>query len=603
MSPGTDTLIQNAVDGHNMPALFAALPLLRDLAGDLLGEITREIEWFSLPGGTTLFNVGQASDGLYVIINGALGVYVPLVSGGSQLVARLSGGQVVGESELVSGSTRAATVVAMRDTEVARLPTASFERLVARNPLAMREIAKVLVRRLESAPAGYQQPRTLPKTFALVPQAEGVDAVGFGRQLLGFLKGSGRAELVTHSTAGDRTSHWFHRLERANEYVVYITDCHLTNWSKLCLRQADAVVLVAHADSSARPWTVPLSEVGQPGRLQVSEVVLLHRSGAQHSATRQWMKMYGCRHHHVISARDVARVARLLTGSAVGLVLSGGGARGFAHIGVIRALREANIPIDAVGATSIGSIIGAGLAVGWDHQEMVERIRRSFVDTNPTSDFTFPLVSLVSGRKVGRLLRREFGAACIEDLRLPYFCVSTNLTRGQAAVHRQGELWLWLRASIAIPGVLPPVIAENQVYVDGATINNLPVDVMREVVDGTILAVDAGADRTFEPDIDLTEMPPAWRLGKWRRVRKSRMNIMQILWRAGMVNSEASTIGQRELADLLLKPPTDSINMLDWKAFERAIDLGYRHACEVLESWERSRPLSSHRNISHRVRP
>jgi NTE family protein len=146
-------------------------------------------------------------------------------------------------------------------------------------------------------------------------------------------------------------------------------------------------------------------------------------------------------------------------------------------------------------------------------------------------------------------------------------------------------------------------MVENQVYVDGATINNLPVDVMREVVDGTILAVDAGADRTFEPDIELTEMPPAWRLGKWRRVRKSHMNIMQILWRAGMVNSEASTIGQRELADLLLKPPMDSINMLDWKAFERAIDLGYRHACGVLESWERSRALRSHRNMSHRVTP
>src|SRR6202035_5944573 len=134
------------------------------------------------------------------------------VSGGSQPVARLSSGQVVGESELVSGSTRAATVVALRDTEVARLPTASFEQLVARNPLAMREIAKVLVRRLESAPAGYQQPKTLPKTFALVPQAEGVDAVGFGRQLLGFLKGSGRAELVMYYAAGARNYHWFHRL-------------------------------------------------------------------------------------------------------------------------------------------------------------------------------------------------------------------------------------------------------------------------------------------------------------------------------------------------------------------------------------------------------
>jgi NTE family protein len=581
--PGTDTLIQNAIDGRNVPALFAALPLLRELAGDFLEEITRELEWFSLPGGSTLFSVGQPSDGLYVIVNGALGVYVPRPGGGLQLVARLSGGQVTGEAELISGSVRAATVVALRDTEVARLPTAAFEQLVARNPHALREIAKVLARRLELVPAGYQQSRPLPKTFALVPQAESVDVAGFGRQLLGHLKEFGRAELVTSATATDRTSHWFHRLERANEYVLYVTDCRQTNWSKLCLRQADAVVLITHSDSPARPWSLPADQSGRSDKLQVAELVLLHRRGAPQTATQQWMSLYGCRHHHVSSRQDVARVARILTGHAVGLVLSGGGARGFAHIGVIRALREAGIPIDAVGATSIGSIIGAGLAVGWDHQEMTQRIRRSFVDTNPTSDFTFPLLSLVSGRKVGRLLRREFGAIHIEDLRLPYFCVSTNLTRGQAAVHREGELWLWLRASVAIPGVLPPVIAEGQVYVDGATINNLPVDVMRDALDGTIVAVDAGADRTFESDIQLTEMPPAWRLGRWLRMRRSRMNIMQILWRAGMVNSEASTIGQRELADLLIKPPTDSINMLDWKSFEQAIDVGYRHACRVLE--------------------
>jgi NTE family protein len=588
MSPGTDTIIQNAVDGRNMPALFAALPLLRALAGNLLGEITQELEWFSLPGGTTLFKAGQVSDGLYVIINGSLGIYVPRAGGGSQLVGQVSGGQAVGETEVISGSTRAATVVALRDSEVAHLPTAIFEKLAASNPLAMREIAKVLVQRLQASPTSYGQSKVMPKTFAIVPHGEDVDAEGFGRQLLECLKASGRAELVSYTTGGDRTSHWFHRLERANDFVVYVTGFRATNWSKLCRRQADSVVLLANNDALARPWPALLADTEQPVKQQIFELVLLHRDGGPSSPTRQWMDLYGCRHHHVRSRSDVARFARLLTGRAVGLVLSGGGARGFAHIGVMRALREAKIPVDAVGASSIGAIIGAGLAAGWDHQEMIERIRRSFVDTNPTSDYTFPLVSLVSGRKVGRLLRREFGETAIEDLRLPYFCVSTNLTRGQVSVHRMGQLWLWLRASIAIPGVLPPVIADGQVYVDGATINNLPVDVMREVLDGTIIAVDAGADRAFETDIELTEMPRVWGLKKWRLLRRSNINIMQILWRAGMVNSEASRIGQRELADWVLKPPTDSINMLDWKSFEPAIDLGYRYACEALEKRDRS---------------
>ncbi len=138
-------------------------------------------------------------------------------------------------------------------------------------------------------------------------------------------------------------------------------------------------------------------------------------------------------------------------------MLSGGGARGFAHLGVIRALREARVPIDFVGGSSIGSIIAAGVAVGWSDDEMRMRYRRSFVDTNPVNDYTFPFVALTRGRKVSRLLQREYGDVLIEDLRRPFFCISANLTTGRALEHRDGRLVDALRASVAIPGVMPPV--------------------------------------------------------------------------------------------------------------------------------------------------
>ena len=133
----------------------------------------------------------------------------------------------------------------------------------------------------------------------------------------------------------------------------------------------------------------------------------------------------------------MARLARLLTGRATGVVLSGGGARGFAHIGALRALHEAGVPIDAVGGTSIGAIIAALWATGMGYDEVVRRVRRTFVDVNPLNDYTMPVLSLVAGRKVGVLLRRELGDVDIEDLRLPFFCLSANLTTGQAAVHRR----------------------------------------------------------------------------------------------------------------------------------------------------------------------
>jgi NTE family protein len=267
-------------------------------------------------------------------------------------------------------------------------------------------------------------------------------------------------------------------------------------------------------------------------------------------------------------------------------VLSGGGARGFAHIGVVRALREAGVPIDVVGGTSMGAIMGAGVAARWSDAEMVERFRRTFVATNPLSDYTLPIVSLVSGRKVSRLLRQEFGEVAIEDLPLPFFAVSANLTTGRGSVHREGELWRWLRASAAIPGVLPPVFHGGEVHVDGGVINNLPVDVMRAANVGIVIGVDVGSDTTFTSDIQAVDLPPLWKLLGWFRRHKQRPTILQILSRAGMINSDAATLAGRRMTDLLLQPPLAAVDLLHWKAFARAIEAGYRHARQRLAELE-----------------
>ncbi len=585
MKPGTDTIIQSALERRNLPALFAALPLLRELDAQQLRDVSAEIEWFSLPGGATLYEVGQAADGLYAVVNGALGIYASRATGGAQYVGQICGGETVGEVEVLSGQPRTATVIALRDTEVARLSVKSFELLLEKNPQSMRQIARIMAQRLEILQRTGRQTRAMPKTFAVVPHSDSVNGSEFGSQLVDCLRKMGRAELVVRARANEQTSHWFHRLERANDFVVYVTDARPSNWSKLCLRQADSLLLLAQLDDEdARPWTALAASQDHSPAPQSAEIILLKRGSAPPTSCGGWLDQHPCRRHHVVqNPADVARVARLVTGRGIGLVLSGGGARGFAHIGVLRALSEARVPVDAIGGTSIGAIVGAGWAVGWDYPDMVRRIRRSFVDTNPLNDYTLPFVSLVAGRKVGRLLRQEFGVVDIEDLRLPFYCVSANLTSGQIAIHRRGELWLWLRASVAIPGVLPPVFRQKQVYVDGATINNLPVDVMHEVLDGSIIGVDVGTDRGFATDMESTEVPSPWNIPAWIRGRRSRINIMQILWRAGVINSTATAVGQREQTDLLLRPPLEGIDMLDWQAFDRAVELGYRHAAETLD--------------------
>jgi NTE family protein len=446
MSPGPDTLIQSALERRNLLGLMAALPLLRDLSTDLLEEVAREVEWFSLPGGTTLFTAGDPVDGLYVVVNGALGVYVASPAGGARLAGEIAAGETAGEMEVISGKKRSATLISLRDTEVARLPVKTFEKLLASHPESLRHITNNLIERLESLQRADVPPHVKPKAFAIVPNGLDVDAAGFGLNLAEQLRRLGRAELVLSSQASDRTSHWFHRLERANDFVLYVSDPQPSNWTKLCLRQADSLLLLARCERAPRPWAALQAIREDPATAFAADIVLLHEGSKPSAHTRGWLDVQPFRrHHHVRGPRDIARIARLLTGHALGVVLSGGGARGFAHIGAMRALEEAKLAVDAIGATSIGAIVGAAWAAGWSYEEMVERFRRSFVDSNPLGDYTLPLVSLVAGRRVGKLLNAAFGETHIEDLQLPYFCVSANLTTGQAAVHRRGTVSLAAR--------------------------------------------------------------------------------------------------------------------------------------------------------------
>ncbi len=588
MSLADDPHQEGDLEWRDAQWLVRTLPVFEGLDRPLLDALANAIEWFALPGGQTLFDAGDPPDGLYFVVSGSLGAYTPAPQHGSRrLVGRAMTGETVGEMALISGNPRTATVIALRDTELGRLPRTAFEELMLSHPQGLLRISQLMVRRLESSQRQVRGRRAVPRTFAVVPNEADAGATTFAAQLTTELERLGRTELVWSQRGADHTSQWFHAIERANEFVVYVCDPGPTNWSKLCLRQADAILLLAKANSATKQWT-QLAVAEPAGANQRTELILQHEGAIVRGRSSGWLDLKpGIPHHHIRSSSDIARVARLLSGRALGVVLSGGGARGFAHIGVLRAMREANIVIDAIGGTSIGAIIAAGFAMQWSDEELTSRVRRSFVDTNPLNDYTLPFVSLVSGRKVSRLLQREFEAMAIEDVPLPFFCVSSNLTSGQLAVHRRGELWRWLRASVAIPGVLPPVIHCGELFVDGATINNLPVEVMREAGIGRIIGVDVGSDRAFTSASPDSDAPPFWKLFEWFRGRKQRVNILQILWRAGMINSAGNRAARHELSDLLLQPPLEQIDMLNWRAFDRAIEAGYRYTSERLKTWDR----------------
>jgi NTE family protein len=557
-------------------AMLASLPLFSGLPKTVIDEAVTELEWLSLPGGSQLFEAGAPADSVYFVVSGCLGAFGP----GGELVGRIAAGESVGEMGLIVSRPRTATVRALRDSELARLSADMFERVLLGHPQAILRLARLSVQRLlENAPARGATP-SAPRTITLIPQDSAIDGVALTSALVDSLAGLGRVDLVDSVRAGRHSGQWFHEVESRNDFVVYAAEPGDTPWTQLCVRQADVLLLAARAREEARPWPALQRSAHAAQR---AELLLLHENEIAQGAAARWrLALPGAPCHHMRKPADMPRIARLMTHRAVGLVMSGGGARGFAHLGVVRALREHGVPIDLVGGTSMGGILAAGVAADWTDAELVERFRRCFVDTNPLADFTLPLVSLVSGRKVGQLIRRELGEIDIEDLPLPFFCVSSNLTTGRIAVHQQGPLWRWLRASVAIPGVLPPVFHGGEVFVDGGAMNNLPVDVMRAKDRGPVIGIDVGTDPAFTTDIDATEAPSFWNLFRRGHGRRRRPNILEILWRSGMVNSATVTQTQRGLCNLLLTPPLESLGLLDWRAFQRAIDIGYRYTCERL---------------------
>jgi NTE family protein len=518
---------------------------------------------FSLPAGSVLFESGSTPDGVYLVASGRLGVRTP---GNARLTAEIERSELVGEAGWLLKEQRSATVVALRDSEILLVPNALLDAVAAQSTHFSLALARLCARRLRRSNR-QEDLQKRARVFTIVPNSVEIDVANLATRLVAEFTRAGRTELVWDARASTHTAGWFNRIEELNDYVVYVADPGASGWTRQCCRQADVILLLAPAGGTRSPWPSGVAEAAMARGARV-ELALLHDQRLEIGAATRWLKSTpSVLHHHIVDAADLGRLARLLTRRGVGLVLSGGGARGFAHLGVIRALREARVPIDFIGGSSIGSIIAAGVAVGWSDEEMRMRYRRSFVDTNPVNDYTLPFVALTRGRKVSRLLHREYGDVLIEDLQRPYFCVSANLTTGRALEHRDGRLADALRASVAIPGVMPPVYRGTDVLVDGAAINNLPVDIMQSHAPGLVIGSDVGADR--------------FALGRHGR---RRINIFQILMHSGMINSASSTAAQRELADVLLKPPLANVDLLNWRAFDRAIQAGYDYARAALET-------------------
>lgn len=576
----------NPIQSEEHRTLLRESELFGRLEPAAIDAVLGHAAWLSVPGGWPLFLRGEPSNALYVLKSGSMGVFrgTADVQDGSDLLGMVAAGECIGELGLLAERRRQHTVRALRDSELLYLDREDFENILREHPAVALGAARVTTKRL----LARTQPESVgaPRTFALLAFNTDVPAARIAERMARALDPYGNCLIIKAAQGRERDSNWFAERESHVRFVLYVDAGDDPAWRRLCLRQADALLLLANAAGAAAPWQgTTLAQSGP--RYRPRHLLLVHENGSiELGAARRWLaEFHGpIRHHHLCNDADIARMTRLLSGHGTGLVLSGGGARGFAQIGVIRALREAGIEIDAIGGSSIGSIIGAGVASGWDDAKMQRKYRRAFVDGKPLGDWTLPLVALTRGGRTSRLLHEAFGECGIEDLPLPFFCVSANLSDGHAVVHRQGRLWFWLRASSAVPGILPPVFHDGEIFADGALVNNLPTDVMRADGVRNIIAIDISGDDALYAAVEEYASPGAWRL-LWQRWHKPlRPSVVSILLRAGMLNSGTAKQDRRELASRYLAPNLQGFGLLDWQAYEELIELGYRYARAALAS-------------------
>jgi len=596
------------------------MQILPSLFGELdkseVKAIRDQSELVRIPRGEALFHQGEAGDAFYILMTGYMAIEKRLVTGDLVISNYLRRGEIIGEMALLAGAERnfrSATIRAMRDSELFKFPAERFYQFLTEYPSLLLQISRILANRLHETEHVRVQRQSNNRFIAVVAHRPDVPLHEFATRLKNaFPKQCSRLQINSRlldqqlgtpgiSQITDRSSNrillssWFYAREQDHDFILLESDDGLSQWSRRCIRLADHVIVVASAAESEQglgeleEHLYYGKQVHEHARPTVS-LVLLHPDGDRlPSGTAEWLeKRQLTGHFHVRWDReqDIERLARYLSGRSVGLVLSGGGARGFAHLGAMHALEEYNIPIDIVGGASMGAVLAAEYALGRSLERIAHDTGR---DVNRLLfDYTLPLTSLFAGRRMARGLREIFGTVHIEDLWLPFFCISSNLTRARQQVHRRGLLWPTIQASNAAPGILPPVVLDGDLHVDGALLNNLPADVMHAHCNGKVIAVDVS------PAVDLQEIPPygdglsGWRV-LWHKLNPLLSplvmpGIRSILRRSG----ELASISNRqqmlaEYAPYYLKMPVAHFQPEDYGRAKEIIKTGYDFARRELE--------------------
>ena len=612
------TLYQQPLTLLEQPALaFTTPPPSTEVCDDALEQIETWLEWFTIGSGEILFRDGDPGDALYVVISGRMRILSVGQEGRETVLAEIGRGEMLGEMGVLTGAARNAKAKAFSDSELVRLRRAGLFALARQHLEVMVRINTLLAYRLTNQDSRCAQARNVVHTFTLLPCAAGMPLPVFGRALAEALDrfaptiyvtsdtldaalGPGAAQAPLNDMRNAQIASWLTELEVRYQYVIYEATPEVSEWSRRCVRQADRVLLVGMAGAAPQPRAHETALLA--GGEQRVDLVLLQSAGAAPWNAADWLAARAAGNnttgdvpipHHLVRLghdMDLLHLARRLTGRALGLVLSGGGARGFGHIGALRAIRELGLIVDAVGGTSMGAFMGAMYAAGMDDQAMYE-LAMQHGSHAALLDRTLPIFSFYASHKVTAQIREFLGDQMIEDLPLPFFCVSANLSQGRQMVHTSGRVWEAVRASMAAAPIFTPFLSGDDLLVDGGFLNNIPVDIMRPRPGiATVIGVDASPLSSKTQAYDFGPGISTWEALRYRFApaykRKRPPGILAVFSQIMDINGMYRQTFVRDQADLIVHLPLRSWGMLDFDDRAAIIETSYRAALEQLSAWK-----------------
>ena len=498
----------------NLITFLKTIEFLKTLPLASLEKLASQCEMTYVNSGDTLIHQGDEADCLYIVQSGFLRALKEQPGQDNVVLSDIRRGELLGELALFTSSPRAATVIAIRDSVLWKLSKASFELLIQENPAQIMPIVKSVILRilhpkkpnkrpyvtLTIAPASQyvlntEEIRTIAEQFSAIRKPQSGANIDPHAVVLHIHPAMIKAQFpkinwqdVTPATLfSSNVIDWLSDQEEKYQYVIYETDATFSPWTALCLRQADKIILLADSNHTPKLGAIE-QHIFNSSRKNLAPVdlILLHnKNTVMPHDTALWLQDRTVDVHHVRKGvlKDLQRIVRLMTGQGIVLVLGGGGAKGVAHLGVYKAFCELGVPIDLVCGTSIGSAMGAFMAMDMPLDQIIEQVNKYVIHNKKLNDYTLPTVALMAGFGWTGALKNLYGdSLCIEDLWKPFFCITSNFTMRKMEILKRGLLYAAIRASVSLPGLLPPITnIRNELLIDGGFFNNIPVDVMRDL--------------------------------------------------------------------------------------------------------------------------